>query len=409
MKQLIFALIAAVLFPCAANAATYYVAKTGSNSYSCTQAQNTATPKSTIASAIGCLSAGDTLNIRAGTYAEGIDSAYGRNVLPAGTSWDNAPVIQAYGDEAVILRPSGTDVVVRANLPSNKYLIFRNLVLDATDVSYGAIVVANGAQYIKFDGIEAKNARSSIVSIGSSDSTGNYVWMTQCKIHHGGLMAPNSNQHHGLYIMSDNNLIELSEIYNNTGFGIHNYGGNPSNNIYRNNWIHDNGNASSTTFGVVLTTGSNNQLYNNLVTNNANGISIGSGTSQKVYNNTLYGNGQGFPCGDFCYPAVTVDAAGAFSIIKNNIFFNNRLNNIGNYGTGSVTSNNLFTDPKLSDPSANNYKLQSSSAAIDAGTSNIASGITIPFSGSAPDIGAFEYQLVKTPPPAPINVAVNSQ
>jgi hypothetical protein len=56
-----------------AQAATYYVSKSGSNNNSCAQATSVSTPKLTINAGIGCLSGGgDTLLIRKGTYDETI-------------------------------------------------------------------------------------------------------------------------------------------------------------------------------------------------------------------------------------------------------------------------------------------------------------------------------------------------
>src|SRR5215470_9513703 len=55
----------------AAFAKTYYVAASGgSDSNSCTAAQSVTTAKATINGAIPCMSGGDTLYIRAGTYNE---------------------------------------------------------------------------------------------------------------------------------------------------------------------------------------------------------------------------------------------------------------------------------------------------------------------------------------------------
>jgi len=48
----------------------YYVATNGSDSHSCAQARNPATPKRSIRAAMACMSGGNTLLIRDGTYAE---------------------------------------------------------------------------------------------------------------------------------------------------------------------------------------------------------------------------------------------------------------------------------------------------------------------------------------------------
>jgi len=108
-----------------------------------------------------------------------------------------------------------------------------------------------------------------------------------------------------------------------------------------------------------------------------------------IYNNTIYGNGIGHG-GSCCYPAIVI-SPGTGNVIKNNIVFNNAVNGIANSATSTVISNNLTVDPKFLDSATSNFRLQSTSPAIDNGTSSIAQGITILFNGSAPDIGAYEY------------------
>ena len=83
-----------------AHAATYYVSKTGSVNNSCAEAQSLSTPKLTVNGGIGCLWAGDTLSVRAGTYAENITS------VPSGTSWSSKVRVAAYSGETVWLTPT---------------------------------------------------------------------------------------------------------------------------------------------------------------------------------------------------------------------------------------------------------------------------------------------------------------
>jgi hypothetical protein len=61
------------LVPISALATTYYVAKTGSNTYSCTQAQSQTMAKQTIQAAVNCARIpGDTVIVKAGTYVESV-------------------------------------------------------------------------------------------------------------------------------------------------------------------------------------------------------------------------------------------------------------------------------------------------------------------------------------------------
>lgn len=78
----------------------------------------------------------------------------------------------------------------------------------------------------------------------------------------------------------------------------------------------------------------------------------------------------------------------AASDVKNNIF----RNYLPTSGTvGGTASNNLpkATDPKVVDPLSYNFELKAGSPAIDAGT--VVAGITDGFTGSAPDIGPYEF------------------
>src|SRR5437667_6769750 len=80
MKKLLLVIFFTIV-PVLAHGATYYVAKTGSDSNSCSRAQSQSTPKLTINAGAGCLNAGDTLIIKTGTYNEAL-----LNVIPSGTA-----------------------------------------------------------------------------------------------------------------------------------------------------------------------------------------------------------------------------------------------------------------------------------------------------------------------------------
>src|SRR5262249_43120866 len=128
-----------------------------------------------------------------------------------------------------------------------------------------------------------------------------------------------------------------------------------------------------------------------IVGNTGTGITLGySGNSSKVYNNTIVGNNGA--C--ILIMKSTWDDESGLSVVKNNICYQNGQNTIiDGSGTGTVELNNnlIGIDPKFVNSAADDFHLQSDSPAIGGGTSNIAPGITIPFNGSAPDIGAFEY------------------
>jgi hypothetical protein len=116
---------------------TYYVATNGSDSNSCTQATNINTPKWHIEGTSGglsCLTAGDMLDIRGGTYQEVVNT--NNFTMPYGTSWANAVTIQGHAGETVIIR--GTETIALAVSPVSQtiqYVIWSNLVVEGSNGS----------------------------------------------------------------------------------------------------------------------------------------------------------------------------------------------------------------------------------------------------------------------------------
>ena len=126
--------------------ATYYVAKTGNDNYSCSQAQSASRPKLTIAAGLACLNNGDTLIIKNGTYEEFINY----NQIPAGRgSWNSATKIMSAPGETVILQPKTGGKAGDAVWIYRSYIIIDGLIIDAANVSYQGIRVNNGASYVR--------------------------------------------------------------------------------------------------------------------------------------------------------------------------------------------------------------------------------------------------------------------
>jgi parallel beta-helix repeat protein len=211
-----------------------------------------------------------------------------------------------------------------------------------------------------------------------------------------------TGQAHGFYVTSPNNVIENNEIYDNGGYGVHAYKGGASNVsndgiIIRNNRIYNNGRLSSEGgsggFGIILSGGSNNRAYNNLVYGNGRGVGFGGGIQIygcdlcTVYNNTVYDNAS---------EGIAVTSS-VNTTIKNNISSGNGGAGITDQGSGTISSNNLSNDPKFINPWINDFRLQSGSAAIDGGSDLSAEGVTLDLlgysrpQGSGFDLGAYEY------------------
>jgi Carbohydrate binding domain/Secretion system C-terminal sorting domain/Right handed beta helix region len=166
----------------------------------------------------------------------------------------------------------------------------------------------------------------------------------------------------------------------------------------------------------------NNVIYKNtehgfLINPSLDGQPANNIHDVKFYNNTVYGNKWYgiWPSNPNCYNIV----------IKNNIISQNEWSNAVNLvstnksnitvdynvfngiiqqfhaGTESYSGTNVITsDPVLSYPGGNNYRLQSTSPAINAGTSSLAASTDADGngrpSGSAVDMGAYEYGATAT-------------
>jgi uncharacterized protein (TIGR03437 family) len=143
------------------------------------------------------------------------------------------------------------------------------------------------------------------------------------------------------------------------------------------NSCHDNPSPSPYGGGIYLDASSSNfVVHHNVTWNVENALQLTAGGPHYIYNNTLNGNANSMAGGGL-----------NGTVFENNIFaetFN------ANQAIPTM-SNNIFsgTDPQFVDPTNNNYQLKPTSPAIGA-------GIVIPpytngYSGSAPDIGAYDH------------------
>ena len=354
------------------------------------------------------LQPGDTLYIRQGVYPEAIRTA--TTGVPSGTSWSNAVTVAGYPNETVTLTGDGTAGIDISTGTGVSYVIFQQFILDlSSNPNAIGVYLGGDAHHIRFAAMEVKSTFS---SIGDTTSTAlgfqggaNFVEVLRSNIH--------GFQGYGFYVTGHNWLIDGNQIHHNAGYGIQIYksgASNVSDNVVSNNQIYANGGSFAVfTCGIALTSGSNNIAYNNIVRGHAGcGIQIDytrGGTNNQVYNNTIYGNnGDGI-----------VTGSGAMNtVIRNNIVYSNTTGNIHDFGsTGTVLSNNLTTDPQFVDASANDFSLQASSPAINAGvTVSIVTtdmkGVARP-QGAAYDVGAYEYSQGTTPLPAPNNLRAVAQ
>jgi len=336
---------------------------------------------------ISCLSAGDTLDIRAGTYTENLQFGTSRS----GTSWTNAITIRGH---------VGETVQINGPLAFNTGTIFRYWIIDNLIFNGSTIFTGLQTDHIRISNSEIKNANC----IGLQGG-GSFHEFINVSVHNSG-QTYQSCGGYGVYWWGNNTLFERMHVYDNPGYGFHIYYSGwttVSNNIVRYSFIHNNGGYASSTHGgdgttsqagLLMANGTGNQAYGNVVYGNQNGIVVNSTCLNcLVYNNTVYANNKLNGLGQLA-TANGIVVGGTGAVVKNNIVVGEAENGIRNTGTGNTISNNhcdsagtgciTTGNPLFVDPVARNFSLNIGSPAIDRG---------IPLS----DVPAFD--IVGTPRP----------
>jgi hypothetical protein len=394
VKQFFIAFILALGVVTGANAATFYVAKTGSDSYSCTQAQNSSTAKLTINAGMACVGtssgagANHVVEVATGTYTQSIGPSF-----PSGTSWSSPFTLRSKpGDKVTVNASNANNLSIFLPTGSSFYAIIQGFVFDGTNLGSNPSVAigscCDGPNSIRLLNNEFINNTYNSLSINIFSS---YIEVVGNKFHGGSWLIPGGSggdYAYPIYVGANNVLIERNEFYDFKSWGIHGYSqaGQLSNNIVRNNYFHDFGSGDSRSSAILFYNGTGNQIYNNLIVNGSSGIQVGpSANNTKVYNNTIYSA-----------RVSGIDVSGTNTVIRNNIAYQTGAS-ISNSGTGSIISNNLTTDPKFVNSSTNDFHLQSGSSARDGGLSLLPEAITTDFEGGTRpqgccyDIGAYEY------------------
>ncbi len=374
-------------------AVTYYVATTGSNSNSCATATIPATPKLTITNGLTCLSASDTLIVRAGTYAESLDS--NSITIPSGSSWVSPITIQSYAGETVLIRPPNGYALNLNN--GQTYTIWQDLILDGTNAGTSASGAGfNGSTYNRLLRCEIRNFHRHGATWSNSTGISDHNEMVNCLVHDNGT-AVTGTQEHGIYITSSYNLIDGGQYYNNGASGIQIYDSTwlPSNNIVRNVKVYNNSRTftAHTSPGITINSGSGNKVYNSIIYETRNAFSLGvrvdlGASNTELYSLTIYGSpGSG----------LEITGAATGTTYRNVVSYLNTPN-LSDSGVSSVASNNSTsgTNPVFVNAGTYDFHLQLGSPLINAGyTLGIPyntdyAGVSRP-KGSAYDIGAYEY------------------
>lgn len=375
--------------------ATYYVAQTGSDNNSCSDAMSEATPKLTINAGITCLGAGDTLIVKDGTYDESFEDPFSNT----GSSWTDVIVVKAASPRRVIIKPASGDNVISFRSAEQKYIELNGIVIDAINIETDGVNIEANANHIRLYDCVILNAGDQGVSIfkegdASPDfnefinvEVANTAWNRAC--FGKGDPTPENGYCHGFYVSSDNNLLDGVNLHHNNGYGLQFYPQGNRGNTIRNSVSHDN-------LGVGIgSLGDGNRVINNVVYRNDGGGLLIDETNNLVYNNTVYDNDNfnGFD-------GLTIEGTG--HSVKNNLFF---INNV--FGMALDATNLVGTDPQFEDAANDNFRLKAGSVAIDTGTTlpevtRAIDGIPRP-QGAAPDIGAYEFTTATGDiiPPAP--------
>lgn len=443
-RMIVLVLIVTTFLAVDASAATYYVSTSGNDGNSCATAQSTtqASQKRTISAGLTCLSAGDTLFIHGGTYAENLfvpSSANGSSSGASGSSWPNATNVSAYTGETVWVTPSGgiNGVEFSTSGGTSQYQIWSGININGSNSLVQLVYLGHASNHIRWQNSEAKNS----CWVGFQAFPGPYIEIKNNRIHDGDAGCGMTDPGHGIYIsgypgnpvgQDDHGLIEGNEIYNfnrrsnDSAAQLYEFPGNPDmlgGYVVRKNWFHDNGVGSFLTNATTVpikyydnivehNTGagidvyqliSGVQIYNNTIyANGDSGIDVGVNTRVTgvlIKNNAIVGNG-GAP--------VKIWNSDAFSTatIQFNDFYGNGNGNAVNDQNGlSTISSNITSAPGFTNAGAHDFRISAGGSLVNAGTA-VATvtddylGVSRP-QGSNYDIGAYEYNGGGGPPPPP--------
>ncbi len=417
---LIIASIASSLLPAnAAQAATYYVATTGNNGHTCTQAQNQTTPKLTLAAGVACLAGGDTLILAAGTYSGQIYNP------PAGSAGAYTVIKGAAGTPPVIQKSAQFDRGLYCdNGSSCHHIEVRGFDFDAP---------YDGVKLYGTDAIGYPHHINFIDNIVHDTTNTGWLARTSGTGFQGGSHLIQGNEFYNIgigtpgytpgmntiYNTGNDSIIERNTFHNCTGgVGIWQTSAQIRNVIVRNNRFYDMARSNTDTWqqganGMmaihISVAGGGHQIYNNIIYRSGDtpafvGIRVAytaANDNSVIYNNTIY------DVKHASAHAIWVTTTIGTHLVKNNIAY------LGGAGIiGGTQSNNLTTDPSFVDAASADFRLRSGSPAIDKGVTAVQ--VTVDFAGvrrpqgAAYDIGAYETanggDLTPPLPPANLNV-----
>jgi uncharacterized repeat protein (TIGR02059 family) len=344
-----------------APSSAFFVSTTGSDTNAGTQVA----PFRTLAKAFSVVQPSGSVQIRGGTYLEGVV-----NNCPGGTSWTNMVTVQAYQNEPVNLRPNvGSNFVIWLQGAVRQYIQFRDLVLDGVNVEFNVVKLdrpsagTDTAHHIRLYNCELKNSKfTSILTTFPSD--GNEF--QKLSIHNCGKTIDAEGLYsYAFYIKGSSNIIEDCDIYDQGSSGIQIFSTTgasepPNSNIIRRCKVHNNcvlSTAQGRGAGITVASGTGNLVYNNLIYVNFRGISCSFTTANKFYNNTIASNPD---------IGLYLEGGGTHQA-RNNICYLNGTNFLNTSSGGTVTPNLIGTNPLFVPGNTSNYYLGLGSPAINTG------------------------------------------
>src|SRR5215470_17507865 len=199
-----------------------------------TAAEVTLSPGQSISAALSRMGSGDTLTLRGGTYNE-------NNLHPPSGS-----TVQGALGEAVVIRPVG-NAAPGFELGSASNVTIRNLKVDGSGggISYGIRTNGGGSLIENVTIVDVQNQGIALYCPGDNHTAcggggnrvvGVHVSGSGSAGCHG--TTAQSGYCHGIYIYSNDNVIQDSEFDHNNGYGIQTYGAHT---VLKNDSVHNNG------------------------------------------------------------------------------------------------------------------------------------------------------------------------
>lgn len=299
-----------------------------------------ASPWLTFQHALGQLRAGDTLYLRGGRYNQGI---FETHFAQGGTSWSNAVTIAAAPGEHAVIETVGGDNAVRFQDGSVAYVEIRNVVIDGSTAAETSSIVYLGSNshHIRFRDVEIANAMGNCILGGGRSHE-----FLNLNVHGCGRWAGYPTGANGLYLYTNDSLVEGGQFWNIKAFGVRFLdsveGAFGNNNVVRNARFFNNGygfgieGTSDTTSGGggIVLGDVNNVAEGNEIYHNAAGILVFGfnkpARNARVRGNKVHGNaGIG----------IEIQPGATDSDVRNNQVFANGVDLV-DAGTGTVLNNN---------------------------------------------------------------------